>query len=66
MTERKKYGEGLEALMIQSIKHHLWNMVEPRMASSDDVTEDRSSPEEFWSVYRYTFCPGSVKRSKVD
>ncbi len=28
MTGRKKYGEGLEQLMIQSIQHHLWNMVE--------------------------------------
>ncbi len=28
MTGRKKYGKGLEHLMIQSIQHHLWNMVE--------------------------------------
>ncbi len=26
--KNKKYGEGLEQLMIQSIQHHLWNMVE--------------------------------------
>ncbi len=48
MTGRKKYGVGLEQLVIQ--QHHLWNMVEQcawaRMASSgtgllvfsDDVT----------------------------
>ncbi len=28
MTGRKKYGEGLEQLMIQSTQHYLWNMVE--------------------------------------
>ncbi len=55
MKGRKKYGEGLEQLMIQSIKHHLWNLVDQcdgmSMASSgtgllvfiDDLTEDRSS-----------------------
>ncbi len=51
MKGRKKYGEDL----VQSIQHHLWNMVDQcdgmSMASSDtgllvfsdDVTEDRSS-----------------------
>ncbi len=55
MTGRKKYGEGLEQLMIQSIQHYLWTwwsvMAWACMASSgtgllvfiDDVTEDRSS-----------------------
>ncbi len=28
MTGRKKYAEGLEQLMIQSIQHHLWSAVE--------------------------------------
>ncbi len=28
MTGRTKYGEDLKQLMIQSMQHHLWNMVE--------------------------------------
>ncbi len=71
MTERKKYGEYLEALMIQSIKHHLWNMVEPCDGMSMHGFQwwrDRrqKQPEEFWGVYKYTFWPSSVKWSKVD
>ncbi len=60
---RKKYGEGLEQLMIQSMQHNLWNMEQcdawACMASSgtgllvfsDDVTEDRSSRKNS-EVYR--------------
>ncbi len=55
MTRRKKYGEGLKQLMIQSLQHHLWNMKQCDGMSMhgfqwhwvtdvyDDVTEDRSS-----------------------
>ncbi len=56
MTGRQKYGDGLEQLMIQSIQHHLWNMVEQCDGMSvhgfqwhwllvlfDDIVEDRSS-----------------------
>ncbi len=58
MAGRKKYGEGLEQLMIQRIQHHLWNMVEQCDGMSmhgfqwhwvigvlyiNGVTEDRSS-----------------------
>ncbi len=56
MTGRRKYEEGSEQLMIQSIQHHLWNMVSSVMAWAcmasgstgllvfiDDVMEDRSS-----------------------
>ncbi len=53
-TGRKKSGEGLEQLMIQSIQHHLWNMEQcdhelhgfsgsGLLVFSDDETEDRSS-----------------------
>ncbi len=28
MTRRKKYGESLKQLMMQSTQHHLWNMME--------------------------------------
>ncbi len=60
---RKKFGEGLEQLMIQSIQH-LWNMVEQCdawacMASSGTgllvfsvyVTEDRSSRKNSGPVF---------------
>ncbi len=50
MTGRKKYGESLERLMIQSIQYYLWNTVEQwegmsvhgLLVFSDDVTEHRS------------------------
>ncbi len=79
MTGRKKYGEGLEQLIIQSIQHNLWNMVEQcdgmRMHGfqwhwvtgvywwCDRV---QKQPDEFWSVCKYTLCPDLAKCSKVD
>ncbi len=65
--------------MIQSIQHHLWNMVEQCDGMSiygfqwHWVTgvywwcdRGQKQPDEFWSVPGYTVCPDSVKWSKVD
>ncbi len=73
MTGRKKYGEGLEQLMIQSIQHHL-NTLEQCDGMSmhgiqvfiEDVTEDRSSRKNS-EVYRDILSAQiQSKCSKVD
>ncbi len=75
---RKKYGEGLEQLMIQTIQHHLGNMVEQWDGRSMRCFQclwvssvywwcdgGQKQPEEFWIVQGHTFCPDSAKCTKL-
>ncbi len=70
MTGRKKYEEGLEQLMIQSIQHHLWNMVEQcdgmsmAFSGSELLVFSDGETEIFWSVQvlqGYPVCQDSIK-----